>query len=475
MRWAAGRTPLFVTDFLAAVAADNPGATAPAPPTTGGWKRASPGPGTCPAGRTWAEAQLSQIFWSSAVLVQSGSLPAPAVTWLAGGNGPGSMSIDTIKGLIETEWIVERTSVGQALARLGTLSLVATQLSGWSAVVTPDQATDRFSVGDEPDRPNGFHVTVNPAVLSWFPGVDECLAAAGMLGLDVPDASGAGSAVERSTTGLPELGTELSADPQIDADGVATLAWNTGREADATGTVLTGTVTATATVDSAARLQFMECWSTTLQEVLGSAGLTAPAVALQMGDITKYLPDVIAAAQPLVGSASVAVTHHAGCTLDGSLPDGTWTGPITIATAGEGQVVSGTLTVQGSGTMTATVAAGTITGTFSMSMHETGEISTEQATAHDVDIDVAVDGTVGGTPAVPTLDGQATISGSMVVTVQGADYPAPIQVTSAASAPLQLQQIGCDTAVATFFPTYAADTSGSFDVSGQLTWTATRS
>ena len=460
-------------DAVEATTEDAAGLRGPAS-VAGFRQRVSAGPlqQPCPLVGLWVDVQLELIFQSAALFALSGAIPAPVGAYF---NVAGKLvlaDLGLLKLLLETEWAVQKVLIGQAFAVLGTFALFASGLAGWTATLTASTSSDRFAVGDEPDRPQTFTAALTAPFPQWAPDIAECAAAQG---IDLPDPSGAGSSAAWHVTGLPALGTETGRDAKFGSSGTAELRWNTGRENTDDGDPIIGTVEATVLADSDARLKMLEMWSAAYEASLSQAVSLAIAVLPQLNELADTFGDMVEAAVPPNASATVAVTYHdEPCETATSLSDGRWTGPLTIDVTGDPFFSAGTIQTVGTGQMTVDVAGPVVTGDWSLSVTASGTVETEESISILEQFLMQASGPVTGTPAVPVIEGTFEYNGLMYVALLAEDIEVdvPFGDTVSATETLTLTHVDCRSATGTFIPSFNATAQGFVGFSGLAVWTA---
>lgn len=477
IRFPAAVVNLFVHDVLASAGAPE------APPPEGfapnGLRRPTalppPGQPVCPLIEGWVHGQLVQLFTAAGVLAFTGVIPTPPGGWILVGGELQKLDPSAMAAALEKEWAADRFVVAEAFAILGTVGFLASLLTGWTTTVTPSAPADRFAIGTEPDRPQTFTATVSAPIPSWPTVITDCAAA---VGIDLPDPSGAGSTALWTVTGLPQLGVETSRDATFDSAGIASLEWITGREPNDDRPPQVGVVEATVTVDVDARQKLTTLWGAAYNSAVSTQFL-GPVVGWQAStsDLWANFDSVLEASTAPTATASVMVTHHPQCELvPGTLPDGTWTGPLEIAATGTPTVVEGSTSNVGGGSVTIVVDGGVVTGgEWVLDWTATGYASSDTATA-------TVDGLVGhvggvevtGSASAPAFSGSVTLTGSIHI-VNPVQYDIPLDGTSPASATMTLTDVSCTTATGTFIPSINENAGGFVVFTGEVTWSGTRS
>jgi hypothetical protein len=473
---------LFLADVLtpppdAVAATTEEAAGLRGPSTAAGFRQrvsATPLQQPCPLVGVWVDAQLEQIFQLAALFASSGAIPPPVGAYI---NVAGELvlaDLGQLKLLLETEWAVQKVLIGQAFAVLGTFALFASGLAGWTATLTASTSSDRFAVGDEPDRPQTFTAGLTAPFPDWAPPIAECAAAQG---IDLPDPSGAGSSAAWHVTGLPALGTETSRDAKFGSSGTAELRWNTGRENSDDGDSIIGTVEATVVADSDARLKMLETWTAAYQASLSEAVYLAVAVLPQLDDLLDTFGDMLAATVAPTASATVAVTYHdEPCDTATSLSDGRWTGPLAIDVTGDPFFSAGTVQTVGTGEMTVDVAGPVVTGDWSLSVTASGTVETEESISVLEQFLMQASGSVTGAPAVPVIEGTFEYTGLMYVALLAEDLEIDVPFGDIVSGTetLTLTHVDCRSATGTFIPSFNATAQGFAGFSGLAVWTATK-
>jgi hypothetical protein len=208
-----------------------------------------------------------------------------------------------VEGLIELLTAPIITAITDALAIVGALNMVASLLKPWSLEVTPSNTETRFAVGDESDIAEAFVAEVDTGIeFDWPPWMEDC---AQVAGLALPDPSSAeDSGVSWTTAGLPGLGEVTNNQNRIDSDNQADLNWVTGREASGGGDELSGTVSASVTVESK---QLEEMKSMINGLIKGHVGDTVGGL---ISLLTDPIIDKLAELVQVNGASSVTVFFH---------------------------------------------------------------------------------------------------------------------------------------------------------------------
>ncbi|HEX2893003.1 MAG TPA: hypothetical protein VHO29_03260 [Marmoricola sp.] len=192
-----------------------------------------------------------------------------------------------------------------------------------------------------------------------------------------------------------------------------------------------------------------------------SAGASAPSSASSSGTVgADATPSVSTrpstSACPSVGS--------------GSIPDGTWSGPVAVTVRGSapGTATRGT----GSGLLQVVVEGGRVTGgTWTLAWDSAGPSTAKDSNAK-VTLHGQVAGTVSGTAASPVLAGRWAITGRAVVT-SPVTATATVNQARQTRATLSARTTACDAVTGTFAPSFrSTDAYGSSD--GTATWTGRR-
>jgi hypothetical protein len=261
--------------------------------------------GLCSTLSGWVSSVLDYIFDSLKVNTEDeGFLGWLGTVW----NAAVDLARDTIGGLIEAVTAPIVAAIADALAIVGTLSMIVSLLKPWSLEVTASHAQTRFAVGGEPDIAEDFVAMVDTGIdFEWPAAVEDCAALAG---LTLPDpASAEGSQVEWKTSGLPPLGSAGESQTTIDQDNQASFEWVTGREDSDEGDVLTGVVGVSVTV----RSQQVEELKAMLESLIAGQIPVAPfgdVVAELFSALTAPIFEALAELTQVSGADSVLVIHH---------------------------------------------------------------------------------------------------------------------------------------------------------------------
>ena len=256
--------------------------------------------GVCSTLANWVSQALDFIFESLKVNADTDSF----LGWLGTiWNAAVDLARWAVEGLIELLTAPVVAAITDALAIVGTLSMIGSFLKPWSIDVTPSNPQTRFAVGGESDISESFIAEVDTGIaVEWPASIVDC---AGVAGLDLPDPSSAeDSKASWTTAGLPPLGGVTRNQNVIDSNNKATLDWITGREESDDGEDLSGLVSASISVVSE---QIEELKSLITGLVSGQVGDTVGGMLSLLTDpIIDQLAELI---QPS-GTASVTVTFH---------------------------------------------------------------------------------------------------------------------------------------------------------------------
>lgn len=181
----------------------------------------------------------------------------------------------------------------------------------------------------------------------------------------------------------------------------------------------------------------------------GSAAPTAPA---SSSTSTPTAVGTTTTEPTASASATSAPTATADDCAGKVVPDGTWTGPITMDVRGNGGQ-SGFADSRGTGRLTLTVKDAEVTGgTWTLTWKSHGEANTGQAAA-TVDLTGTVTGTAKGTAAKPVLTDNWRIKGIATIT-KPVKNRAPFNETGTGSETLTITSSACDRVTGTFVPSF---------------------
>jgi hypothetical protein len=181
----------------------------------------------------------------------------------------------------------------------------------------------------------------------------------------------------------------------------------------------------------------------------GSSSSSAPTSAVSSATV----PTEAATAATSTGSATpTGVATTTGCEATAGVPDGTWTGPITMDVDGKAGN-AGFASSQGKGRMKLIVKGGNVTsGTWKVTWTSEGHADTGQAAAN-----IRLTGTIGGGargPATkPVLLGTWAIHGTATIT-KPVHSSAPVDETGKDTATLALDSVSCDAVTGSFMPSF---------------------
>ncbi|MFL6156006.1 MAG: hypothetical protein ACJ72D_07945 [Marmoricola sp.] len=178
------------------------------------------------------------------------------------------------------------------------------------------------------------------------------------------------------------------------------------------------------------------------------------------------------------GTASGPATAASGSTATDcpattrtAIPDGTWTGPITMDVQGQGGK-TGFGDSKGTGTMDLVVAGGKVTGgTWNVRWTSVGHADTGQAEA-TIRLTGKIRGTVNGTAAKPVLPGSWTIHGTAKIT-KPVHATAPVDESGKDSETMTVESTACDAVTGTFLPSFNSKNAAA-TFTGTARWVGTR-
>jgi hypothetical protein len=154
-----------------------------------------------------------------------------------------------------------------------------------------------------------------------------------------------------------------------------------------------------------------------------------------------------------------------------TIPDGSWTGPITMAVDGKGGSAAFAST-EGTGTMAVVVAGGKVTsGSWSVHWHSHGHADTGQAAA-TITLAGTIGGTVTGPATKPVLPGTWRVKGTATIT-KPVHASSPVDDTGNDSETMQVASTVCDQVTGTFLPSFnSKDAAATF--TGTARWDGRR-
>ncbi|MGH9134003.1 MAG: hypothetical protein ACRDZZ_08715, partial [Ilumatobacteraceae bacterium] len=282
--------------------------------------RASAGPagGVCSTLAGWVNDVVGTLFGALTV-----DLDDDVFGWLGDiWNAAVGLAEDIVVAAISALTTPVVAAITDAVAVVGTLTMLASLMQPWSLLVVPSAGEIAFAVGDGPDVEASFEARADTNVPDVWPDfLVDCAATAGF---SLPDLSSAiGSAVAWSPSGFPELGEERDRDATIGDDNGARLRFVSGREQSDKGGEVLGTVSASVTVTSSTPDQ--------LEWLLGhllTGQIPIEPVAAVVGELfaalTEPVFDALATLVQVHGSGSMSVVRHE--IDEDALYDGTWIG-----------------------------------------------------------------------------------------------------------------------------------------------------
>ncbi|MBO9522008.1 MAG: hypothetical protein J7518_10770 [Nocardioidaceae bacterium] len=390
-----------------------------------------------------------------------GVLPTLWSTATEIGTSSASLALPALTGPVQH-------TVGTAARQLGVLASASSLLNPWAIRITGSPDPAHFSRGGQ-----GTEVVVTAEVgpdvtagATWPADLTTCAKAAGVT---LPAPVGVTGSPVTWTVRPDAVARVTTTDPRIGADGTARLHLTTGTEtaADHENGPLLAEPVAVSTSVAALRVPSLPALLTGL-----------------FGANPALLPDLVSVQGPV---GWVTINHHGpapGKTPSGSatptacpsvgvgvLPDGTWTGPITMDVQARGGSAAFTSS-PGVGTMTLVVARGQVTrGTWKVGWTSTGHAETAQAAA-TVDLTASIAGTVRGPVTLPVVAGRWALHGKASIT-EPVQQTAPIDESGRASTTMTVESTACDAVTGTFLPSFdAKDAAASF--TGTARWVGTR-
>lgn len=179
-------------------------------------------------------------------------------------------------------------------------------------------------------------------------------------------------------------------------------------------------------------------------------------------------------------TAAPATTVPACAATPGTIPDGTWTGPIVLDIEATNSRATGAVLSLGDGSLDVVVSGGQVTGgKWAMTAGSTGALTITGSKATITGNLTLKDGVPSGSASAVSLQGSADISGSLTIdTPQGAHIERPLNGTYTGDTTLTITRVTCDEVQASFVPAWKAKADAlaggekSFD--GVFRWTAHR-
>lgn len=158
------------------------------------------------------------------------------------------------------------------------------------------------------------------------------------------------------------------------------------------------------------------------------------------------------------------------CPAIGPIPDGTWSGPLTIRVSTRSGA-TGFTPARGSGTLRLVVSAGRVTGRWSLHWLSRGHVDTGQAAASIV-LPTSLTGTARGSAARPALTATWTIHGTATIT-KPVQESVPFTENGQVSETLRITALACDHVTGSV-PLSFASKDAQTTFSGTARWFATR-
>jgi len=396
----------------------------------------------------------------------------------------GSIAKAIVKTLTEPVLALMR----KAAMILAVLTSASSLLDPWSLDVkaNPDPAT--FGIAPAAGTEIEATAHVSTAVdFTWPNDVKDCATVAGVT-LPDPD-SAKGSPITWKTEdpdGVTSLG---KVDDKVDDAGNATLAMTTGvesKEAAAKGDPVVSLVSVSAEVERTQIQDLSKLVSAMLIDQL-PPGIRSY-VQLVFGPLESEINTKLAGLVTVGGlQTNVTVIHHgpakpddpaappgaAPCEVGSdltSIPDGTWSGPISMDVKGSGGGAKGSASSAGSGTLTVIVANGKIaSGKWAVDWKSAGT-ATANGTSSTIKVDGHVAGKVEGSTAHPSLPGSFSISGKTYVDAGGTTVAVPIDFDGKTTEKMKLLSISCSHVSGSFIPSFNDNAAGGAKFTGSARW-----
>jgi hypothetical protein len=162
-----------------------------------------------------------------------------------------------------------------------------------------------------------------------------------------------------------------------------------------------------------------------------------------------------------------------GAATGRSIPDGHWTGHITLDSTGSGTATSGAVYSLGDGELDIDVHGGAVTGgKWALTASSDGEVSNQAATSHVTGTVTIKDGAPSGTKDAVILTGTAETRGEITTTMSGISRTTPLNGSRATTTAVTILEATCDSIRASFLPDWNAKAGGRATISGTFVWTA---
>ncbi|MCZ4498338.1 MAG: hypothetical protein JWQ74_891 [Marmoricola sp.] len=400
----------------------------------------------------------------------------------------GSIAKAIVKTLTEPVLALMR----KAAMILAVLTSASSLLDPWSLDVnaTPDPASYGIApaAGTEIDATAHVSTAVD---FKWPNDVKDCASVAGVT-LPDPD-SAKGSPITWKTEdpdGVTSLG---KVDDKVDDTGNAHLAMTTGVESKddaAKGSPIVSLVSVSAEVERTQIQDLSKLISAMLIDQL-PPGIRSY-VQLVFGPLESEINTKLAGLVTVGGlQTNVTVIHHgptkpddpdvppaaAPCSAGSDLtkiPDGTWSGPISMDVKGQGGGASGFAKSAGTGTLTMIVANGKIaSGKWAVDWASAGT-STMSGTSSTIKVNGHVAGKVNGSTAKPTLPGDFALTGKAYVKAGGTLVAVPIDFDGHTTEKMSLLSISCEHVSGSFVPSFNSNAGNGVSFTGNARWEGQR-
>ena len=421
----------------------------------------------------------------------SGALGGGAIGQLAGGiagffaglwNTAVSLAEQTAKQLLKSLTQPVLNALAVVIGGAAVFTMIRSYLKPWVMTVTPDPASNAFSVDPTPYNPGSFSLAVdrNAEIADWPPQMVDCAKATDIA---LPTLAAAGSPATWTVTGQePGLVTTGPVGTVLDKDLRTTLDYRTGHEDAKTaksGQLVSLTVTASVKVR---RTEVEQLRALVTGYLTGKvpdilAPVVNPVITSYLEQATKFLDDLTA----VTGVTTMVVRHHvpkptptppSGCSGSATtIPAGTYSGPIS-ATIKTVLHVGDTVQAAGSGTTTMTgtitlVSDGTkVTGRIDAHGGGTASVGLKGGPTFQDSSIGSMKGTLSGSASDPRAAG----------TLSGTDEAAGAQ-SAPFAAGLHLTAIGCSSItgdLVAMIREIEAPVAQFLTVSGSGSWTAPR-
>lgn len=462
---------LFVSDVAGPAAASAPASatTSPAVFSRAGAGQGAPAVapmagGICTQLQDFLSGTLDSIVQALQIDAQEGIGGVLASIW----NTVISIAASAAKLVVQALTAPVLTAIRAAATVLAVLSSASSLLDPWTITTTADPDPVHFGIGS-----TGNTVTVTSKVasaidFSWPEDVKDCASAAN---ITLPDPGSAkDSPVTWKVQADPGVATVADQDATVGADGTATLHLTTGTETQDDhdhGDFVASPVAVSTDLKRTQINQLLDLVHALLLDALPGPvqGIVAELLGPLKSATQEKLQELLMVSGPVT---PLTVNHHtpgatptpaspsaSDCPAVGTavIPDGSWSGPITLDVQGSGP--NAQTQSSGSGQLQVIVEHGQVTGgTWALTWHSTGHGSANGASAK-VNLDAQISGKVVGTAVKPVVQGNWTITGKATVT-SPVKATVPIDESGHDSEEMTVETTACDAVTGTFVPSFNA-------------------